>query len=128
MLKPKMLVRHKATGKLGVTMPTSRFLSEDGPISVHLEDDSQLGGTTLPCFGGEQAFEVLGPNPAVAEFEKCGGGQGAKCCKYMVVGPDGLECARFTSMHEPLIFREMVSQRRPVKLYPACQTEEEPAA
>jgi hypothetical protein len=65
---------------------------------------------------------VLGPEAAVADFAKCGGGQGADCCKFLAVGASGLTCERFGSLRYTLFFkRDMVAQREPVEPYPHCQ-------
>jgi hypothetical protein len=53
----------------------------------------------------------------------CGIGQGAKCCRFLVAGDQGLECARYSEHHTTLIARgkTMSAQRTPFAPYPACQ-------
>lgn len=114
-----MLVRHKESGRVGVVCPTSRFLQEDGPLSVVFEGDGH--STTLLCMGGEKAFEVLGPENAVADLKKCGAGQGEECCIFLVGGSNGPECQRFGSLREILQFRKMVSKRESTEPFPMCQ-------
>lgn len=58
---------------------------------------------------------------AVADFQKCGAGQGELCCIFLVGGPAGAECARDGSLRDFLISKDMRAKRQPVKMFPACQ-------
>jgi hypothetical protein len=53
----------------------------------------------------------------------CAAGQGAACCRFLVAGADGIECARNTVFHDQLVARgdTMVAQRTPTAPYPQCQ-------
>ncbi len=48
------------------------------------------------------------PEPPSAE--RCGMGDGALCCKFLLMGPGGIECGRFTDLHPTLVSRTMGSQ------------------
>lgn len=53
--------------------------------------------------------------------ERCGMGEGALCCKFLLMGPEGIECARFTDLHMTLANRSMTSQFSPEQ--EDCQAE-----
>lgn len=52
----------------------------------------------------------------------CGMGQGATCCRFLVLGNAGVECARHTIFHEQLVASDhYVASRIPTAPYPHCQ-------
>lgn len=57
-----------------------------------------------------------------ADFIACGAGRGAECCKFLVLGTSGAECARFSFLDNHLRNRkDMNAQRIPEEKYPDCQ-------
>lgn len=61
---------------------------------------------------------------AEADFDKCGGGKGAQCCKFITVGAEGFCCERDGPMHKLLEQKKGMSARRiPILPFPACQNE-----
>lgn len=61
---------------------------------------------------------------AQADFKKCGAGQGAECCIFLISGTDGAECARFGGLHSILVSRtDMTARRQPAQEFPECQLE-----
>jgi hypothetical protein len=120
----KHLVEEINTGRKAMTMPTISMLLSDGDSDTSIVFDGRSGSATLNCFAdGAKQFKIVGPDPAVADLQKCGAGKGADCCKFLVAGVNGVECARFGTMHYDLVFRTMNAKREPTKFYPACQTE-----
>ncbi|PIR02708.1 MAG: hypothetical protein CO031_02100 [Candidatus Nealsonbacteria bacterium CG_4_9_14_0_2_um_filter_37_38] len=116
--RPQLVVRNKETGSIGVTcrdLPGP--LSCDGPDEVSVVYD----GTTVALGTDYRAFEIMGPENAVADLNKCGTGKGEEACIFLVVGPDGAECQRFGNLRWDLIFRTMNAKRQPEKLFPKCQ-------
>ena len=65
---------------------------------------------------------------AVADFKKCGAGS-AECCIFLMGGPNGAMCARYTELHNTLVMRQatMNAKRAPTEPFPECQLVEEPA-
>lgn len=120
--KAKMKVRNKTTNKEGVLLPTIYLLTMDGDdeLSVSYGDG---GSATLNIEGGRENFELLGPEDAIADPTKCGAGKGKACCKFLVVGSNGFECARNGSLHYTIIFKQMTATMEPSSLYPHCQEE-----
>ncbi len=60
-----------------------------------------------------------------ADLDKCGAGKEAECCVFLMAGPDGIECARGTGLHDTLVERipTMTAKRYPTIEYPYCQLE-----
>jgi hypothetical protein len=74
------------------------------------------------------AREDTCPSGVRPDPRKCGMGQGADCCIYLLMHPDeGFECGRGGVLAQTVELRaasgKMSAQRRPVKPYPVCQTE-----
>lgn len=63
-----------------------------------------------------------------ADLKGCGAGRGAECCKFIVVGLRGAECARGSSQDHHLRFEtpNFSAQRIPTEEYPLCQIFKEP--
>jgi hypothetical protein len=118
-MKPQTLVRRKDDGRIGIICPTIYLLRQDGdhPLSVCYDENYPV---TLNCEGGEEAFEVVGPENAVPDPTRCGAGQGEHCCRFLVVGADGFRCERFGELRYSLQFKTMTAQREPTRLYPEC--------
>jgi len=123
-LAPQMRVRHKESGQLGTIWTTIYLLTSDGDdeLSIVYDNDGKGGTTiTLNCEGGREAFEIIGPENAIADPKKCGAGLGKECCIFLVAGSNGFECARYSSMRYDLQFRTMNAKRDPSAPYPLCQ-------
>jgi hypothetical protein len=57
-------------------------------------------------------------------IQGCGAGRGHDCCRYLVAGGDGFECARVSpGLKKTLDDRgnTMTAQRSPTADYPQCQ-------
>jgi len=121
---PQMRVRHKATGREGTLCTTIYLLLSDGDDTLSVVYDRDGKGSTplaLNCDGGRGAFEVIGPENAVADPVKCGAGRGAECCIFLTVGSNGFNCERHGSMRYSLQFKNMNAKRDPSAPYPLCQ-------
>ena len=56
----------------------------------------------------------------------CGAGNGAICCRFLLMGPDGFCCGQFGEFHNHLLGRnDMVASRLPLEEYPLCQLKPE---
>ena len=116
--RPKTVVKRKSDDLIGVVCPDlPGMLNCNGPDEVGVV----FGGQTA-AFGTDWSkLEVIGPEDAVADPDKCGAGKGDECCIFLVVGSEGFSCARFGSLHWDLQFRRMEAKRHPNKLFPNCQ-------
>lgn len=116
-MKPGDIVRHKS-GKIGVIchdLPGYLRCGLPGDTTIQFEGDSHV--TELPPI----EFETIGKESAVPNLKGCGAGRGAECCIFLVVNGPKLECQRHGPMRFDLLFKSrMVSDRRPVELYPDC--------
>ncbi|MFH1713774.1 MAG: hypothetical protein ABH876_01175 [Patescibacteria group bacterium] len=113
------LVRNKKTGQKGVTVDdTPGMLSccSDEETPVVYEGTTTFSGTLT------RNLEVIGPENAIANLEKCGAGT-ENCCLFLTVGSKGPECERFSQLRFDLIMRKetMKARREPTELYPKCQ-------
>jgi len=115
---PGTLVKNLESGIVGVTV--------SDPFGICSSDETPV------CTGGEgfvgvetSELEKVGVyNPKVGDLDKCGGGKRDKACKFLALGPEGVECARFGPLHFTLIGRvDMVAKASPEALYPNCQEE-----
>jgi hypothetical protein len=59
--------------------------------------------------------------PSPPSFDACGMGKGPRCCKFVVVGGDGIECARYTPLGDFLALRKMGAEFVPMQV--DCQAE-----
>jgi hypothetical protein len=123
--KPRMLVRHKTSGKIGVLLPTIYILLSDGDDELSVAYDGETP-ITLNCEGGRDAFEIVGPENAVPDPQRCGAGQGEHCCVFLTCGPNGFECERHGPLRYTLQFKEMTAKRNPLTLYPECMLVKNP--
>lgn len=115
---PQTLVKNTGSGKIGVVCPDmSGMMNCNGPeeVGVVYEGSTTSSGTDW------RDLEIIGPENAVADLDKCGGGQGEKACIFMVVGGDGIRCERFGNLRWSLIFSKMNAKRNPAELFPKCQ-------
>lgn len=115
MLLPGMLVKHE--GKTGVVIADVYSCCSPDQTMVVFEGTDVGAGTST------EQLEVLGPEKAQANFEKCGAGQGARCCTFLTVDPSGACCERFSALRMTLQARAstMIAKRQPVKMFPDCQ-------
>lgn len=123
-IKSQTLVKNKNDGRIGVVVsePWETCVVEEFPVvyGVVYEGETAL----LATFAED--LEVIGPENAIADMEKCGAGKGKECCVFLVFGGrDGkLVCGRFESgIRWNLIAREgkMKAKRHPTEMYPKCQ-------
>ena len=109
------IVRRKSNGALGVVVQ-DRFnccTPSEVPIVYH--------GTTLFLGTEIDDLEEVGPENAVADFRKCGAGQGAECCVFLTGGAKGADCERFGTFRDTLLFKSnMNAKRNPAEPYPEC--------
>ncbi|MBI2098561.1 MAG: hypothetical protein HYT49_02790 [Candidatus Wildermuthbacteria bacterium] len=115
---PQLVVRNKETGATGVVCPDLPGpLSVDGPdeVGVVYDGETTAHGTDF------RVLEVVGPENAVADLDKCGAGKGEQACIFLTIGSKGVECQRFGNLRWSLIFRTMKAKRHPEKLFPECQ-------
>lgn len=116
--RPKLVVRNKEIGSIGVTC---RDLP--GPLSCNGPDEISVvyDGTTVASGTDFRELEIVGPENAIADLHKCGAGKGEEACIFLVVGSNGAECQRFGDLRWNIIFRTMRAKRHPEKLFPKCQ-------
>ncbi len=116
-IEPQMSVRHRSTGRVGVTCPDFMSCCADDETPVVFDGAAAFCGTLT------DELEVIGLEQAVAEPGKCGAGPGSDCCLFLVVGRKGFECERFGSLRFTLQFKKksMSARREPVRLFPLCQ-------
>lgn len=116
MIKEGNLVKHKETGEIGVVIDDSFGCCLANEIMVVYEGTNYGHGTD------EILLEDLGPEKAVADLEKCGGGQGEEACIFLAVGGDGCLCLRFTHSRDRILFQPgMNAKRHPTAMFPQCQ-------
>lgn len=112
--------------KLGTIVETSeglRGVVVGDMMNCCSEDETPVvfyGATGFEGTPTDMLREV-GPENAVADLEKCGARQGAKCCRFLTVGAKGPRCERHSTLRYSLIFKEMNAKRHPVKAFPLCQ-------
>ncbi len=116
--KPGLMVKD-SQGATGVLVP-------DLPGMLNCHEPNELGvvydGSTASQGIDHNELEIIGSEDAVADYEKCGGGKGADCCKFLVCGSSGFDCERHGSLRWSLIFSSgMTAKREPDKPYPECQ-------
>lgn len=67
------------------------------------------------------------PVLAIDEAKKCGIGEGAACCAFLVASAKGFECEQRGELADTLFIRakagQMHAQRTPESDYPTCQDE-----
>ena len=116
--RPQLVVRNKATGSIGITCwDLPEPLSCIGPDQVSVV----YNNTTVSVRTDYRKLQIIGPENAVADLDKCGAGKGEETCIFLVIGHNGAECQRFGSLRWDLIFRTMNVKRHPEKLFPKCQ-------
>lgn len=116
--RAQMLVKRKEDGKKGVVVDEMGFMRvcSDEEVPVVFEGTAAYFGTDF------RELELLGKEDAVADFEKCGGGKGAECCKFLAAGARGFTCERFGSLRNAIIFKkDMAAKREPTEMFPNCQ-------
>ena len=112
------LVKNKDTGKTGVVVNDFLGCCSEGEEPIVYEGATSSLGTSL------ENLEILGLENAQADPQKCGAGQGEKCCMFLVFDTaNGFECQRFGHMRNKLIFRKesLTAKREPTELFPDCQ-------
>lgn len=111
-------IRNIDTDSIGVVVSDIANCCEHDEIPIEYEGDNYFTGTDV------NKLESLGPLNPEAEFKGCGGGKREKCCKFLTAGPNGLDCERFSSLRNTLIFKNgMSAQRQPSEPYPECKNQ-----
>jgi len=119
-IQRQMRVRNTKTGSLGVTVDDlAGLLSCCDPGETPVVFDGQGGFTGIQT----EDLEVLGPENAIADLQRCGAGKGADCCIFLASGPEGVSCQRFGELRYDIIFRKekMNAKREPTEPFPGCQ-------
>ena len=113
-LRPQTIVMHK--GRRGVTCTDLMSCCTDDETPVIFDGMSSFVGTKTT------ELNIIGPENAIADFTKCGGGTD-QCCIYLVVGASGFTCERYSDMRWHFVFNKykMNAQRDPVEPFPGCQ-------
>jgi len=121
----QIVVRNKETGRIGVTcddlpVPLTRCTPQETPV-VYGGEATLTGITT-------ELLEIIGPENAKAEPDRCGAGREEECCVFLVLKGGKFECQRFGSLRWDLISLKegMNAKREPVKSYPFCQFHQPP--
>ena len=104
-------------GTKGIIINDSFNCCGPNEVAVVYEGSTAFLGTDV------EDLEVIGPENAKADMEKCGAGKGEECCIFLTIGSNGPGCERFGSLRDSLIFRrsQMRAKREPDKLFPNCQ-------
>jgi len=110
-----MIVRHRESGVVGVTMPT---LVAGDVLTITF--DGHKGSHLLPQKAWHE-YEVLGPYTAEADVQGCGFVGGAQACVFAGVDERGLTCFRFSEIHRTLELKRTNAKRKPVRLFPDCK-------
>lgn len=116
-IPPQMIVVNLEGDKRGVTTVDFMSCCHPDETPVVWEGNGFSTGTWT------NQLKVIGPEKAVGDPDRCGAGRGEQCCIFLICGAQGFECARFSSMRVPLIFRrdKMTAKRQPTESYPNCQ-------
>ena len=116
-MKTGTLVRNTDTGIIGVVVDDSFGCCSKEEVPVVYEGVTYSSGTPL------ENLEDLGPENARADLKKCGAGQEEKCCIFLAIGKNGVECQRFGSLRISIILRKesTTAKREPTQLFPNCQ-------
>ena len=115
-MKPKTLVKSYKHDKRGVVIHDDIGVPGNGVLVVL---EGQVFGTKIPL----AYLEDLGPENAVPDAKRCGIGQGANCCIFLLANSQGFHCGRFDpEVRTTLILQKphMVAQREPMKMFPDC--------
>mgnify|MGYP001560372332 FL=1 len=120
MIPVQTVFRNKKSGSVGVVCPDL-----GGMLSCCNDDEVPVvyEGTTASCGTIFDQLEIVGPENALADREKCGAGKGKDCCIFLAVGANGFECQRFGNLRWDLVFRKsaMNAKREPIEMFPNCQ-------
>ncbi len=119
-MEPQTVVKKIKTGEVGVVVSDHFGVCTSNETLVVFDGDTFAIGTST------DKLEVVGPEKAVADFKRCGGGKGKECCMFLAADAGGFCCERFGSLRYSIIFKDgMTAQRHPARLYPECQLERE---
>ena len=116
-MKIQTVVRYLESGKKGVVV--SDPFGSCSPDEVPVVFQGHTASMGIPL----DELEVIGPENAIADPERCGAGKGDQCCIFLVWGGNDWECCRFGPLRYSIIFRKekMGAKRHPIDLYPNCQ-------
>lgn len=107
----------------GVTVPDTYGLSEGA-------DGAQViwYGASEQTFAAAGEFKIIGPYKATPDLALCSQkdkGGGARGCKFLAMGREGLTCERFSRLDAHLRHNDkMKTKRVPVMPFPDCMTED----
>lgn len=120
MIPYQTIVREKlGKRRVGIVCPAAPTLDDEDGVTVVFPP------LTVAVTVNENLLEIVGPESAVADAEKCGAGHGKLACMYLIAAKDGLRCDRF-SVDRWLLYFALRSRglRNPTEAYPACQLPE----
>ncbi len=119
----QLIVQHKKTRNIGVTCKNLHgTMGHFGPDEVPVV----YSGSTVANAVDWKNLEILGPENAIADVEKCGAGKGEQCCIFLSINAGKPKCQRFGDLRWYLIFntRHMTAKRHPGEIFPGCQFKE----
>lgn len=120
MIEPRTVVEDVENGRRGVVIPDYWGLNDGCKgVQVVWSGVDMVGGQYAPL----TVLKVIGPENAKVDIDKCGRGGGSAACIWAIATPTGLECGRFSGFRQSLDAGKWRAKRRPVLMYPDCQTE-----
>lgn len=117
MIPYQTIVREKlGKRRVGIVCPAAPTLDDEDGITVVFPP------STVAVTVNDDLLEMVGPENAVADAEKCGAGRGKLACMYLTSAKDGLRCDRFSVERWPVFFAMRAHNlREPAEAYPTCQ-------
>ncbi len=107
------------SGKRGVTERDEWNCCSEAETPVIFYGNQNAGMGVLT-----RELKKIGPENPIPDQHKCGIGQGAECCKFLVIGANGFECARHSSLRINLMCNTtMTAQREPDTPWPECMNQ-----
>ena len=115
-----IVVKDTRDGDQGVVVLDGFGACAPGEVPVVFEGNTFFTGVH------HSVLEVIGPENAVPDKERCGAGRGEECCRWLMMGEGGFICGRHHRMRDAIIFRAhtMGAKRNPTEAYPNCMLPE----